>query len=99
MNGLVKVFLNNDGEIIGSYSCNNGFELLGVQNRTCQSQSQQWSGSEPMCTKSQQWSGSEPMYTKTGKLNISQLQCNFTVLKLFFLRLDSAYINKPSYTI
>ena len=33
---------------VANYTCDNGYNLVGVQSRTCES-SAIWSGNEPMC--------------------------------------------------
>lgn len=41
-------FSSTEFGAIATYSCNDGFKLIGSKTRTCQLDSQ-WSGSEPFC--------------------------------------------------
>jgi len=51
-NGLMTCSLGDDGvpsyETTCSFTCNTGYELIGSNTKTCQSDGR-WSGSEPIC--------------------------------------------------
>ena len=53
-NGMIICSLGDDGvpsyEDTCSFTCNNGYELTGSENRTCQSDGS-WSGNSTMCNR------------------------------------------------
>lgn len=52
INGEVEIILDSRNEIVAQYTCQNGFKLVGNQNRTCQQSDSTWIGQIPLCIKS-----------------------------------------------
>ena len=52
MNGAVQVTMTTVGGV-ATYTCNTGFDLVGVSRRTCQTNgvSAQWSDNAPQCNR------------------------------------------------
>ena len=54
VNGMITCLLGDDGvpsyEDTCTYTCNDGYELIGSATRTCQSD-KSWSNSAPTCTR------------------------------------------------
>ena len=46
-NGFVQIFSTTEGST-ATYTCNQGFQLVGNRQRTCQNNGQ-WSGQQPFC--------------------------------------------------
>ena len=55
-----------------SFSCDDGYELTGSENRTCQSD-QTWSGTEPMCLQGVFRVINYNMYTTQQRYSINSL--------------------------
>ena len=48
-NGRVELNPNTLENSTASYFCDEGHQLIGDMNRTCQRQNAMWSGAEPIC--------------------------------------------------
>ncbi len=48
-NGNYKIVIDNRNEIIATYTCKDGYTLVGNQNRTCQQFTNTWMGRMPTC--------------------------------------------------
>ena len=48
-NGAVNTSSGTTFNMNATYTCNTGYNLIGITPRTCQATNETWSGSEPTC--------------------------------------------------